>query len=243
MTMNREIQKALAAPFPEKRISWRIGRAGKNGNDIWIKALAYIDARDCMDRLDDVVGIYGWQDTYRKDGNSIICRLEVRTEGIFLYKEDASYESDIEAVKGGISGAFKRVCVKWGIGRYLYDLKEGFATVCDKNTDGAIYAKTQELGVFYWLPPKLPNWALIESEQASSKPKQDIHKSTQSHDQNSYATETMYNTILAAAEANGVPDMDIGRICKSFGANSSRTIPAHAVSGIIETLKRKGLGK
>jgi hypothetical protein len=31
-------------------------------------------------------------------------------------------DSDVEAEKGAISDAFKRAAVKWGIGRYLYDL-------------------------------------------------------------------------------------------------------------------------
>lgn len=164
--------KKLAEPFSGNRISWRIGQCGKTQDGkIWIRALAYFDARDGMDRLDEVVGPDNWQDEYRKVGDATICRLGISFERgpdgqkIWVWKEDASDETDIEAVKGGMSGAFKRACVKWGIGRYLYDLKEGFASTCDKGTEGAIYAKTQELGVFYWLPPRLPDWALPENER------------------------------------------------------------------------------
>lgn len=167
--------RKLAEPFHSERISWRVGMAGKSADGkIWVKALAYFDARDGMDRLDQVVGPESWQDEYRKVGDAVICRLGICVNGVWVYKEDASDETDIEAVKGGMSGAFKRACVKWGIGRYLYDLKEGFATVCEKGTNGAIYANTEKLGVFYWLPPSLPDWALPESERQQPKGKPNL---------------------------------------------------------------------
>lgn len=156
--------KSLKEPFPSNRISWRIGRAGKTGDKIWVKALAYFDARDGMDRLDEVVGPENWQDEYRKDGAAVIARIGILVNGIWVWKEGTSEETDIEAVKGGESGAFKRACVKWGIGRYLYDLSEMFANTCAQNVEGAIYAKTNDLGTFYWQAPILPDWARPASE-------------------------------------------------------------------------------
>lgn len=157
----------LKKPFPSNRISWRIGQAGKNGDRIWVKALAYFDARDGMDRLDEVLGAENWRDSYRytgKENASVVCRIEIKIGDEWVGKEDGSEETDIEAVKGGMSGAFKRACVKWGIGRYLYDLPQTFANTCDKDAEGAIYARTQELGTFYWQAPQLPNWAKPDSE-------------------------------------------------------------------------------
>lgn len=40
--------------------------------------------------------------------------------GQWIDKTDGAEDSDIEAVKGGLSDAFKRAAVKWNIGRYLY---------------------------------------------------------------------------------------------------------------------------
>ena len=57
-------------------------------------------------------------------------------------KWDAAENTQVEAVKGGRSGAMKRAAVQWGIGRYLYNLEEGFAqTSLDKSRDG--WGKTQ----------------------------------------------------------------------------------------------------
>jgi hypothetical protein len=85
--------------------------------------LAYIDARDVQDRLDAVVGPGSWNNRTRRDGDAWIGRVEiVHDDGRVSVREDASDPSDIEAVKGGASGAFKRAAVGFGIGRYLYRL-------------------------------------------------------------------------------------------------------------------------
>jgi len=40
----------------------------------------------------------------------------------WIWKADGAGDTDVEAEKGAISDAFKRAAVKWGVGRYLYDL-------------------------------------------------------------------------------------------------------------------------
>lgn len=42
----------------------------------------------------------------------------------------------------------KRAAVQWGIGRYLYDLDVGFATISGEKAEGFTYARTKELGAF-----------------------------------------------------------------------------------------------
>lgn len=111
--------KALAAPFPQDRISWRAGMA-TNGKAL---ALAYIDARDVQDRLDTVCGPENWQNRYtHATDKKTVCEIGIRISGEWIWKADGAGDSDIEAEKGALSDAFKRAAVKWGIGRYLYDL-------------------------------------------------------------------------------------------------------------------------
>jgi hypothetical protein len=55
----------------------------------------------------------------------------------------------------------KRAAVQWGIGRYLYDLEEGWAVICEKDKE-ANHAKTKDGLEFHWKPPPLPTWALPE---------------------------------------------------------------------------------
>lgn len=114
------ITDALAAAFPPENISWRVGSTTadkKKG-----MALAFIDARDVMERLDTVCGAANWQDRYEFHGARTLCYLSIRIDGEWITKADGAGDSDVEAEKGAISDALKRAAVKWGIGRYLYDL-------------------------------------------------------------------------------------------------------------------------
>ena len=110
----------LAEPFPADCVEWRAQTVTSDGRKAM--ALAYIDARSVMIRMDEVLGPENWRDSYRHEGGRMICKLELRINGEWLHKEDGSGDSQFEGEKGGISGALKRAAVKWGIGRYLYDV-------------------------------------------------------------------------------------------------------------------------
>lgn len=117
MATQEEI-KLLFAEFPREAISWRAQTVTKNGDKAM--ALAYIDARDVMDRLDSVLGSENWQDRYEFAGPRTICYLSIKVGDEWITKADGAGDTDVEAEKGAISDAFKRAAVKWGIGRYLY---------------------------------------------------------------------------------------------------------------------------
>ena len=110
----------LFAPFPLDVISWRAQSLTKDGKKAM--ALAYIDARDVMRRLDDVCGVSGWQCKYSHANGKTICDIGIKCGEEWIWKADGAGDTDIEAEKGAISDAFKRAAVKWGVGRYLYDM-------------------------------------------------------------------------------------------------------------------------
>ena len=122
----------LAAPFPPDAVSWRIGTSNKKKrqrelSDYHAKAtkgmaLAYIDARDVMDRLDEVCGPGGWQCRYPHANGKTVCEIGIKVEDEWIWKADGAGDTDHEAEKGALSDAFKRSAVRWGIGRYLYHL-------------------------------------------------------------------------------------------------------------------------
>lgn len=120
MTFNA---KALADAFPAKAISWRAQSVTKDQTNPKAMALAYIDARDVMNRLDEVCGPDGWEDSYVETPlGRVICTIRIRCGDHWVAKSDGAGKTDVEGDKGGISDAFKRAAVKWGIGRYLYDM-------------------------------------------------------------------------------------------------------------------------
>jgi hypothetical protein len=120
MAMGVDLLKCLSAPFPPEKVSWRVGSTTadkKRG-----MALAYIDARDVMQRLDDVIGLFKWQCRYTHTGTITICEIGIFAGTDWVWKANGAGSTDVEAEKGACSDAFKRAAVLWGIGRYLYDL-------------------------------------------------------------------------------------------------------------------------
>lgn len=151
--------KALAEPFPADAIGWK----PQSINGARALAIAYIDARDVMDRLDAVAGVADWQDSYTAlpDGN-VICRLSLRIGGEWISKEDVGSESEQkdegDRRKAAFSDALKRAAIKWGIGRYLYRLPAQWVDYDPQ--------KKQLRGT-----PSLPDWALPRSAApARTKP-------------------------------------------------------------------------
>lgn len=122
--------KALAAPFPPEKVHWRIGATNAKPKATPPVpatkgiALAYIDARDVMERLDEVCGPENWQCRYPHANEKTCCEIGIYSEerGGMIWKANGAGDTDVEGEKGAFSDAFKRAAVLWGIGRYLYDL-------------------------------------------------------------------------------------------------------------------------
>lgn len=177
-----EMMQALAAPFPPTAIHWR--QQGKPSAKGWVVIVPYLDARAVMSRLDAVVGPFGWRDSYRAaPEGGIQCRLELRDpDGEWVAKEDAADRTDIEGTKGGNSDAFKRAAVKWGIGRYLYQLdvirlqaKDGYGP------KGAIYIKGADRKPYHVVPPQLPSWAMPAAAPRKETPQAKQARQAQHH--------------------------------------------------------------
>lgn len=115
-----QIIEELAQPFPVEALHFRVGAMTKDkGKAI---ALAYIDSRDAMKRLDSVVGAQNWQRRYPwSDDKRLYCEVGIKLDGEWIWKGDGAGDTQVEAEKGAFSDAFKRACVNWGIGQYLYD--------------------------------------------------------------------------------------------------------------------------
>lgn len=125
--------EALAAPFEPTDLDWRVGNKSKKGDKATL--LVYLTSRAVMNRLDEVVGPAGWRDAYTPlfEGGKIVgylCELSVQVEpGVWVSKVDGADNTDMEAIKGGLSSALKRAAVKFGIGRYLYDVGSRFLPI------------------------------------------------------------------------------------------------------------------
>ncbi len=118
-----EIIKRLKEPFTNKEIEWKIQATTQD--KIRGMAVAYIDSRAIQKRLDEVVGAFNWRNEYVMwQEKSQICGLSIFCEERkeWITKFDGAENTDYEPIKGGLSDAFKRAAILWGIGRYLYEL-------------------------------------------------------------------------------------------------------------------------
>lgn len=121
MPVTQEQIESLKDARPNFR--WKVQSTQKWGCD----CVAYVDARQVMDLLDEVVGSTNWQDHYREVAGKVYCDLSFfvqhedgSTE--WVTKSDCGTESQFEGEKGQASDAFKRAAVKWGACRFLYAL-------------------------------------------------------------------------------------------------------------------------
>src|SRR5262249_10896037 len=85
------LTQALSARFDPREGKFKAGRVVGNRS----LALAYVDARCIQDRLDEVLGVTGWQDEYDclPDG-SVVCRLRLPLGDEWITKMDVGGPSE-----------------------------------------------------------------------------------------------------------------------------------------------------
>ena len=147
-----EIAAVLAAPFRQEEVRFKPQTVAKDGTKAL--AVAYIDSRTVMDRLDAAVGVGGWQEAYEVlASGSVVCRLALRIGigGEWVTKEDVGSVSQQpsagDKLKAAYSDALKRAAVKWGVGRYLSRIPKQW---CKFDSHRKQLTET----------PTLPTWAL-----------------------------------------------------------------------------------
>ena len=143
------ITQELKQPFDPKVIHWRVGATTADKSKGI--ALAYIDARDVMKRLDDVCGD-AWQVDYPFEG---CCRIGIKIDNEWVWRSNGAGETQVEGEKGRYSDAFKRAAVLWGVGRYLYYLPNEWVALTPKGRSHVITGT-----------PKLPAWALPKPKES-----------------------------------------------------------------------------
>jgi hypothetical protein len=123
--MSKEIATALAAPFDAKDLKQRPGRAGL--------VFTYADARAVAQRLDDVLGLAGWQFEVKvaDPARSVVHgSLAIVVDGKTSIREDFGYPNsaqDDEPLKSAASDALRRCAAQIGVGRSLYSPERGQA--------------------------------------------------------------------------------------------------------------------
>lgn len=165
--------KQLKNPFDPKFVKWRVGAT--NTDKTKGIALAYIDSREVMKRLDEVMGIGGWRSKLIHFQNGFICEIDLKIDDEWITKANNAAYTHVEPEKGGASDALKRAASTWGVGRYLYYLPNVWVEI---KPAGKSYVLAEVPELPEWaLPGKVENWedvAEMELDASASADEQEI---------------------------------------------------------------------
>lgn len=113
---NQEILAALEAPFPPEQVRERVGHGGTK--------LSWVPARLVAQRLDEVIGVGGWDFHLTRIADGIVyAQLFIRfPDGSNASRGDYGYETggSGEGLKEASSDALRRAASLFGVARYLY---------------------------------------------------------------------------------------------------------------------------
>lgn len=190
----------LSKPFFPNDIEWRIVRSGFRNEKLWALAVAYCTSRAVQNRLDEVCGPENWQNKYKTGpAGGVICGISIKVGDEWVTKWDGADNTQIESVKGGLSGAMKRAGAQWGIGRYLYGLPEAFVQIDKAGTQNGYDKKSGTR--FKWHIPRLPEWALPQADPGRSEG-QEIELSEEQEKELSDLKDAIYGLGESGADIN-----------------------------------------
>lgn len=161
-----QLREKLNAPFRPETMEWRVLQSNvrKDGTP-WAQVWPYVSAKHLMERLDDVFGVEGWQDTYKEGRGGFVCELSVLVDEKWITKSGASGAvskdrggEGVDPVKEMETRAFRRACEKLGVGRYLHLLPTLYASTYKDDRGrfkGKVKGKDGREQWYSWDPPRL----------------------------------------------------------------------------------------
>jgi hypothetical protein len=160
----------LTEPFDPSEIKWRVTHTTRDGSRGAV--IAFADPRAYSDRLNQIFTPSGWTRTYEVNTVSSVTRMKkdkliqtgkvlvtctVTIAGLGTHADSGEEWADEEnAMTSAQAQAFKRACICFGLGRYLYNFAE-------------MWVPLNEYRQPINLPP-LPQWALPGASATEGKP-------------------------------------------------------------------------
>ena len=163
MIVNNKILERLKEEMPFK---WRV----QSQNEYGATCVAYIDSRLAQDKLDEVVGGENWQTAFKVINDNLFCSVGIRVThedetSEWIWKEDVGTESNVDKEKGNASDSFKRACVHFGVGRFLYN--QGIQKLKTKKHTNNKFYPCDDKGNILWDGDDLTDYI---NKKGSSKP-------------------------------------------------------------------------
>lgn len=140
--------KNLTDKFKIEDISWKVLTCKWNNGKPWALLTPYVNASAIQSRLDELFDFDGWKTEYVMNNQYVNCRLSIWSDkrNQWITKENTCEVDDPKQdnspnnpYKTACSGAFKRVALEFGIGRYLKNIKCFAKNVCESPDDKTLY--------------------------------------------------------------------------------------------------------
>ena len=152
-----EIVKALFAPFSVEFVNFRVGnkvRKDCGAGLAFFNVYLYIDKETIQDRLDEIVGPFGWAASYNcmNEGAYLyMCDLKIEIDGLECVKQGVGGPGDqmknaSDKAKSAMTGAFRAASGEWGFDRNLDRLPQIIwaGVVKDKDADKFSYWQDED---------------------------------------------------------------------------------------------------
>lgn len=196
----------------EKQIPYKWKVQSYSYSSAFMSCVAYIDARDVMDLLDEEIGPENWQSDYKEIKGNLYAGIAIKINDDWIWKWDCGAESRSEKEKGEASDGFKRAAVKWGVGRFLYSLPIQYLKTNEvKNDKNKVYPVdekgnkikdiTNYINIVF--KPQLPNKIISFTNSQKEKLLSNLEKKL-SNIENHSQIESIKSDFLNYCEKNNI---------------------------------------
>jgi len=160
--MNLDI---ITAPVLPDSLEWRVQSQTKDGKKIIV--VPYLTNRSVMECMDLAFGPMGWKSEFVEVKDGFLCTLSVKDDsGEWISRMDGAPRTDIEGLKGGVSGAMKRCAVQFGLGRSLYNYPRVMIETTDKYLPDWAMGLLDKMVEKINTGAKMPNMVILKVEHS-----------------------------------------------------------------------------
>jgi hypothetical protein len=240
--------KLLTSTMPQSAIEWRVQTQGmtRQGKP-WAMVVPYADARYLMTLLDAAAGPENWYDEYETgpDGG-VKCTIYLNTESGWIGKQDVAENTQVEAIKGGVTDAFKRACVKWNVGnvRSLYGVGECWANF----TDSGRFTTKLDGKRMKWDPPtlNLPGAVVVDmiasaSAEGGEAPAQESEPTgaKESQPRSDTATRKQKELVAKLMKSHVITEDEQSGIIKTMKAEGTKDKAGEIIDWLTATIEER----
>jgi hypothetical protein len=243
----------LQSPLAYDEIEWRVQTGGKKDEKPWAKLVPYAGSRALMDRLDEALGPENWCDIYKEGpAGGVLCVVGVRhpDTGEWVFKQDGADNrlneagEDSGGIKGGLTDAFKRACVKWNVGhiRALYGVGTLWADINPKGRFRGVLPKKAGGTGFRYDPPALPPFggATSTSKSGSKRPsKSSKPKSLRSRPEAPQRTKPQGELIRRLLKSHTLKTAEVKRLTEGLNEETSREKATEVIEWLKATIGKR----